>query len=71
MIFLVDKKNKEVIQITGTKGSKYLMNNLESLSLNIVVEVHSSQTAKVNLTSLGFNEIISATKYCEKYNIKV
>lgn len=71
MIVLVDKKNKEVIQITSTKGSNYLMKNLDSLSLNIVVEVHSSQTAKVNLTVLGFNEMISATKYCEKYKIKV
>ena len=70
MIVIIDKKNKEVIEISGSKRSVFLMNNLNKFNLTVIAEIYSSKSINVNLTSLGFNEMISAAKYCSKYNIK-
>lgn len=48
----------------------FLMNNLNKFNLTVIAEIYSLKSINVNLTSLGFNEMISAAKYCSKYNIK-
>ncbi len=69
MSIFVDKKNREVIEITQTKASKYLFNNMKKLGLEKIIEFHSSQKIKVDLTTLGLNSTLTATQYCKKYDI--
>lgn len=70
MVIFLDIKNKEVIEITSTKASDLLYKNKEYFSLVSIASVHSSQKMNIDLTSIGFNQTISAANYIKKYNLK-